>query len=178
MQFAPNRSQRLGTQHLSDEAVAAFADGVLTGHVRERALRHTEACAECAQAVAVQREAVWALRAAPSPALPSGLVERLRGLPDVTPIHTVPTVIDQHGNAMISAMAPAAALVGATSPTPNRVRPVAGAAVALAVVGVLAAGSAAAVGNGSGPAPRGPVEVRPAPNGVPAAVVQLPGQHR
>ena len=29
------------SQHLSDEAVAAFADDVLTGHARQRARRHT-----------------------------------------------------------------------------------------------------------------------------------------
>ena len=34
-------------QHLSDEAVAAFADGVLSGHARERAARHLNECPEC-----------------------------------------------------------------------------------------------------------------------------------
>ncbi|MDT4947566.1 MAG: hypothetical protein QOJ37_161, partial [Pseudonocardiales bacterium] len=44
----------MNPQHLSDEAVAAFADGVLSGHARERATRHAAACPECAHAVKVQ----------------------------------------------------------------------------------------------------------------------------
>ena len=99
-------------QHLSDEAVAAFADDVLTGHARQRARRHTAECAECNHAVAVQREAVWALRAAPAPALPSGLLERLREVPVTTPIRQVPTHVDEHGNTMFASFAaPAAAFV-------------------------------------------------------------------
>ena len=65
--------------HLSDEAVAAFADGVLRGHARERASRHVEECTECHEAVRVQREAAWALRAAPAPQLPIDLAARQRG---------------------------------------------------------------------------------------------------
>ncbi|MBE7188532.1 hypothetical protein [Jatrophihabitans endophyticus] len=68
----------MSTQHLSDEAVAAAADGVLTGHARDRATRHLAECDECAHAVRVQREAAWALRTAPAPALPSEFLDRLR----------------------------------------------------------------------------------------------------
>ena len=78
-------------QHLSDEAIAAFADDVLPKHARERARRHTAACPECNYAVAVQREAVWALRAAPAPSLPIGLLDRLREVPATTPIRHVPS---------------------------------------------------------------------------------------
>jgi anti-sigma factor RsiW len=70
----------LPVEHLSDEAVAAFADGALADGARARAARHVAECAECAHAVAVQREAVWALRAAPAPALPGDLLERLRAV--------------------------------------------------------------------------------------------------
>ena len=49
-------------QHLSDEAVAAFADGYLRAVARNRAARHLAECAECAHSVAVQREAACALR--------------------------------------------------------------------------------------------------------------------
>src|SRR5437762_1175129 len=38
----------MSPQHLSDEAVAAFADGVLNGHAHERAARHINSCDECA----------------------------------------------------------------------------------------------------------------------------------
>jgi anti-sigma factor RsiW len=109
------------TQHLSDEAIAAFADGVLRGAARERAARHTHSCAECAHAVAVQREAVWALRAAPAPALPLSLVERLREVPETTPISApaTPTAMGPDGSAMFAAFGSmgAAAFVPQSSPS-------------------------------------------------------------
>jgi len=90
-------------QHLSDEAIAAFADGVLSGSARDRASKHAVACPECAYAVAVQREAVWALRAAPAPPLPIGLLDRLRDVPVTTPITNVPAAIASDGSAMFAA---------------------------------------------------------------------------
>src|SRR5438105_13455278 len=103
--------------HLSDEAIAAFADGVLRGAARERAARHTSACPECAHAVAVQREAVWALRAAPAPALPIALLDRLREVPDTTPISApaTPSAVGPDGSAMFAAFG-AAALVPQSRP--------------------------------------------------------------
>lgn len=99
-------------QHLSDEAIAAYADDVLPKGARERARRHTACCPECAHAVAVQREAVWALRAAPAPALPTNLLDRLRDVPVTTPIRSVPTAVDEHGNELMATFAaPAAAFV-------------------------------------------------------------------
>ena len=91
----------MSSQHLSDEAIAAFADGVLRGHARERAARHTEACAECGNAVRVQREAAWALRAAPAPSLPTSLADRLRTLPETTPIAAPPAAVDDDGTTMM-----------------------------------------------------------------------------
>jgi anti-sigma factor RsiW len=130
-------------QHLSDEAVAAFADGVLTGHARERATRHIDGCTECRQAVKVQREAVLALRAAAAPTLPGGLLDRLRSVPLTTPINTVPTAIGPDGSPMLATFAPMAALVPAQPVrSGHRARPfVAGAAV-MALAGALAASSA------------------------------------
>jgi anti-sigma factor RsiW len=98
-------------QHLSDEAVAAFADGVLRGLARDRATRHIEKCRECRAAVKVQREAAWALRTAPAPALPVELFERLQSVPQTTPIAPAPTVIGPDGSTMLSTMAPMAAFV-------------------------------------------------------------------
>ncbi len=97
----------LSVPHLSDEAVAAFADGVLSGGARERAARHTADCAECAYAVAVQREAVWALRSAPAPALPSGLLDRLAALPATTPLRHDPVQLAPDGSAVFPAFAAA-----------------------------------------------------------------------
>lgn len=138
----------MNVQHLSDEAIAAFADGVLCGHARERASRHTASCPECAQAVAVQREAVWALRAAPAPALPTGLLDRLRDVPASTPIRVVPTVLAPDGEPMFAAfgtMASAALVPQSVKPAGprSRIRPIAATAMSVAAIGVLAVGSAA-----------------------------------
>jgi anti-sigma factor RsiW len=96
--------------HLSDEAVAAFADGVLSGRARERAARHVAECPECAYAVTTQREAVWALRAAPAPSLPSGLLDRLRLVPETTPIEPqVPAAAARDGSGLMAAFAQQAA---------------------------------------------------------------------
>jgi hypothetical protein len=163
-------------QHLSDEAIAAFADDVLSGHARERARRHTASCADCNYAVAVQREAVWALRSAAAPSLPSGLLERLRDVPATTPIRRMPTVIDEDGTAMFATLAaPAAALVPPTRPPAKsrtrRVRPVAMTAASFAVVGVLA--GVGAVADSARPGDQ--VQVRPVDVRVPAASTgQLP----
>jgi hypothetical protein len=98
----------LPAQHLSDEAVAAFADGALADGARGRAARHVAECAECAHAVAVQREAVWALRAAPAPALPGDLLERLRAVPSTTPLNGQPIAVDPDGSAVFPAFGTAA----------------------------------------------------------------------
>lgn len=109
----------MNSQHLSDEAVAACADGVLTGHARGRAMRHIAECTECATAVREQREAAFALRAAPAPCMPTGLLDRLRGLPEVTPVSSVPTVVAQDGTTMFSTLTPVAAFLPSSRPTPN-----------------------------------------------------------
>ena len=101
--------------HLSDEAIAAFADGVLRGSARERAGRHLSECAECAYAVAVQREAVWALRAAPAPPLPIDLLDRLRSVPATTPISNIPSALAPDGSAVFGAFG-AAAFIAPSKP--------------------------------------------------------------
>ena len=138
------------TQHLSDEAVAAYADGMLRGVAQNRAVNHVNGCPECAHAVAVQREAVWALRAAPAPSLPSGLFDRLTALPQTAPIDDiVPSSISPDGSAMIATFGsvPAAALVPAAahphaSTTLRKAGPIALTAAALAAAGAFAIGSA------------------------------------
>lgn len=76
--------------HLSDEAVAAFADGVLRDGARSRAEQHLSTCAECREAVRGQRAASAVLRSAPLPCLPTGLADRLRNLPGTTPLPASP----------------------------------------------------------------------------------------
>lgn len=150
----------MSSQHLSDEAVAAFADGVLTGHARERATRHVNSCSECAHAVKVQREAAWALRGAPTPAPPSSLVDRLRTLPQTTPVSSLPTVVAPDGTTMLattlSNFAPVAALVPTETPR-RKMRPFITTAAVMALAGALAAGS---VAHHEDPAQAGPGHAR------------------
>lgn len=134
----------MSSQHLSDEAVAAFADGVLSGHARDRASKHSAGCPECAYAVAIQREAVWALRAAPAPPLPSGLLDKLRSVPTTTPINVVPTAIGPDGSAMFAAfgtMTPAALVPPKKDGRHHRVSPVLLAAASVVAVSLLAVSS-------------------------------------
>jgi hypothetical protein len=103
------------TSHLSDEAVAAFADGVLRGRARERAATHTGECPECAYAVATQREAIWMLRSAPAPEFPVSLFERLRDVPTTTDLgesaRSVPAAVDHEGSALFAAFGGRAAFL-------------------------------------------------------------------
>jgi hypothetical protein len=90
----------LPTQHLSDEAVAACADGVLGATANARAQRHIAVCAECAQAVDAQREVARQLRTAPLPSLPNGLLDRLRAVPITTPLPNVDVSLGADGAPM------------------------------------------------------------------------------
>lgn len=144
--------------HLSEEAVAACADGVLSGGAQDRANRHIASCPECAQAVRTQREAVWALRAAPPPPLPSGLFERLQEVPQTTPIRTLPTAIGPDGSAVLPNFAPMAAFVPTTNGsaatdqrTGHRGRNVALAAAAVVLAGAVTAGAVTQSGGGTRP---------------------------
>jgi hypothetical protein len=152
----------MSSQHFSDEAVAAFADGVLTGHARERATKHAAVCSECADAVAVQREAVLALRSAAAPALPSGLLDRLKSLPDTTPVSGVPATLGPDGSPMFAAFGTlTSAALDPPQPRSRRGMPFALAATAVVALGAVAVGSAAASGThrqppaGTGVAPAG-----------------------
>jgi hypothetical protein len=96
-----------GLPHLSEDAVAAFADGVLSAAAASRAQRHCAECAECADAVRGQRETAMMLRAARAPSLPSGLLDRLTGVPMSAqlppPCGGLPTVLGADGIAMFVA---------------------------------------------------------------------------
>ena len=123
----------MSSQHLSDEAVAAFADAVLTGAARERATRHVNGCPECGHAVAVQREAISALRTASAPSLPGALLDRLRCLPTTTPLDLAPTAMGADGSTMF-------ATFGTPAPAGPAVRsPFGMAAAQFAGAGALAA---------------------------------------
>jgi hypothetical protein len=99
-----------GLPHLSEDAVAAFADGVLSASAAARARRHCAECAECAEAVRAQREAALLLRTAGSPTAPAALMSRLAGLPMSTPLPPprggLPTVLGADGVPMFIAHDP------------------------------------------------------------------------
>lgn len=170
----------LPAQHLSDEAVAAFADGALTDSARARAARHVAECSECAHAVAVQREAVWALRAAPAPALPGDLLERLRAVPSTTPLNGQPIALDPDGSAVF----PAFGTAGFVEPrderaemSRRRARPYGLLTAAAAVIALGAVGGAVAGTSDAGPgapfAPTAPsVRVQPAGGSTADLIVQ------
>jgi anti-sigma factor RsiW len=67
--------------HLSEDALAAYVDGILSPAADERAAKHLRSCAECRTAVDVEREAKALLGAAPDPSLPAGLMSRLLDVP-------------------------------------------------------------------------------------------------
>jgi anti-sigma factor RsiW len=141
-------------QHLSDEAVAAFADGVLSGHARDRACRHLNECAECRLAVKEQREAAAVLRAAAAPALPTNLLDRLRTLPQTTPLPPPPPeAIDPDGNPVLPTFAPMAAFVPAAPAGRTRGRTYLTAAVLAGVTGALVVGGVALASEDDHPAP-------------------------
>lgn len=90
-----------GLPHLSEDAVAAYADGVLSPAAMIRAEKHCLECAECAEAVRVQREAVSMLRTVAAPQVPSGLMDRLAALPTSAPMPPpwggLPTAVGEDG---------------------------------------------------------------------------------
>jgi len=96
-----------GLPHLSEDAVAASADGVLSPSAAIRAERHCAECVECAAAVRGQREAAMMLRSASAPRMPSGLLDRLSGVPMSTqlppPMSGLPTVMSSDGTPMFVA---------------------------------------------------------------------------
>jgi hypothetical protein len=67
--------------HLSEDALAAYVDGILSPGADERAAKHLRSCAECRAAVDAQREAKALLGATPDPGLPAGLLAKLLDVP-------------------------------------------------------------------------------------------------
>lgn len=89
--FVPNPSYRAPgtpggrdfapTEHLSPEAVAAFADGELAMTPHLRAARHLALCTECAAAVETQVTARTRLRTSGSVEIPAALLGQLAQIP-------------------------------------------------------------------------------------------------
>jgi hypothetical protein len=73
------------TEHLSIEAVAAFADGELRMNAHLRAAHHISLCTQCAAEVDAQRQARTALRDSCPINIPSTLLGMLSQIPH-TPV--------------------------------------------------------------------------------------------
>ncbi len=67
--------------HLSLDAVVAFADGELSLVAYQRAAAHLERCPSCAAEVAEQTSAREFLRHAGAPQMPGSLFDQLRSIP-------------------------------------------------------------------------------------------------
>ncbi len=84
---APVGPRQFGsTEHLSTEAIAAFADGELRMTAHLRAAHHLSLCQECAMEVDAQRQAREALRDSCPVAMPSSLLGLLSQIPNHTPV--------------------------------------------------------------------------------------------
>lgn len=84
---APVGPRQFGsTEHLSTEAVAAFADGELRMTAHLRAAHHLSLCPQCAAEVDAQRQAREALRDSCPVAMPSTLLGLLSQIPHHDPV--------------------------------------------------------------------------------------------
>lgn len=79
------------TDHLSTEAVAAFADGELPMRAHLRAASHLSLCAQCAAEVDAQVQARSALRESRPISMPSTLLGLLSAIPQTAPDEPVPS---------------------------------------------------------------------------------------
>lgn len=82
--------QFTSTDHLSTEAVAAYADGELPMKAHLRAASHLAACRECAAEVDAQGQARAALRESRPVSMPSTLMGLLTQIPDSNPEEPAP----------------------------------------------------------------------------------------
>lgn len=80
MSARPDPQRFAPTDHLSSEAVAAFADDRLPPSARDRALKHLGQCRECMEELHVQRSARYALRHSGPIRMPGSLADKLAHL--------------------------------------------------------------------------------------------------
>lgn len=135
--------------HLSLDAVVAFADGEMGLTAYQRAAAHIARCQQCAAEVAEQTSARQQLRSAACPRMPSGLLDALRSIPVALPAPPPPAGVsrDTTGRAVRSVQgagdvrtSPAGPLSGRPHPSRSRgFRLGAGAIVAGLAVGAIAA---------------------------------------
>jgi anti-sigma factor ChrR (cupin superfamily) len=76
--------------HLSFDAVVAFADGEMSLAAYQRAAAHISRCESCAAEVAEQTSARDLLRSAFTPRMPGSLFDQLRSIPVALPLDQRP----------------------------------------------------------------------------------------
>lgn len=76
--------------HLSFDAVVAFADGEMSMAAYQRAAAHLSRCASCAAEVSEQTSARELLRSAFTPRMPGSLFDQLRSIPVALPVASDP----------------------------------------------------------------------------------------
>ena len=86
------------TEHLSIEAVAAYADGELPMKAYLRAAHHLSLCAQCAGEVDDQGEARAVLRDSQPVNMPSGLMGLLSQIPQSAPDEPAPFSSEFNGD--------------------------------------------------------------------------------
>lgn len=84
------------TEHLSIEAVAAYADGELPMKAYLRAAHHLSLCPQCAAEVEGQGEARAALRDSQPVNMPSTLMGLLSAIPQSAPVDPPPPPLPSH----------------------------------------------------------------------------------
>ncbi len=182
-----------GQDHLSVEAIAAYADDELDDGPRDRATRHLAVCPDCAAQVMDQGQARAALRSAGCPSMPSTLLSSLQSIPSDAELPPPPPGLAVTADGQLVSMLralpadpPPAGLAeppgsgtagsrraapgpgGRTATDPSRAR--IGAGIALTSLALLALGAAALpASSGAGPSGGPPVV---------AAHLQLPHGHR
>jgi hypothetical protein len=133
--------------HLSLDAVVAFADGEMGLVAYQRAAAHVAQCESCAMEVAEQTGARQRLRAAGCPSMPSGLLDALRSIPVALPAPPPPVGISRDPEGGVSRTADRGHLLRGRG-----FRIGAGAIVAGLAVGAIAAAAVAE----RAPTPGGP----------------------
>ncbi|QFZ16778.1 anti-sigma factor family protein [Saccharothrix syringae] len=84
------RGWQLPEQHLLPDAVVAFVDGELSTSAHNRAAAHLARCPFCAAEAYSQQQARSAVRAAPTPCAPAGLLARLGAIPEQVELPSAP----------------------------------------------------------------------------------------
>jgi len=133
---------RLFEDHLSVDAVVAYADGEMGLSPYQRAAAHLSRCAECAAEVAEQTAASQFLRSATWPTMPGSLFDALRSIPVALPATgALPgLVVDSAGR--VARDHHSAGLAGPAHSLGRRFRMGAGALVAGMAVSALAIAAA------------------------------------